>query len=251
MDPVKYPDKSEEDIAKNPSGSLLVELIFWVVALRTKTMSSKEAARFLMLLDSKLYPLQGNASVRYGNGIHTKHRHMKYHDFFVNRISKNDKVLDLGCGIGVVSYSVAQRSGATVLGIDLDRSNIEKARVDFNHDNIIYIVGNALKDLPKQKFDVVILSNVLEHIEKRGDFLKQLCLTVSPQRLLIRVPLFERDWRVPFKKELGIDYRLDPTHLTEYTHESFLGEMEEAGLKITHLESRWGEIWAEVIPDDS
>jgi len=248
MEPIKHPDKSEGATLVKPYRSLLVELMYWVAFYRTKTLSAKEAARFVMLLDSKLYSLQGNAAVRYGNGIHTKHRHMQYHDFFVNRIIKNEKVLDVGCGIGAVSYAVAQRSGAIVIGIDLNLSNIEKARVGFNHANIVYIVGDALTDLPQNKFDVVILSNVLEHIENRIDFLKRLCLTVSLKRLLIRVPLFERDWRVPLKKELGIDYRLDSTHFTEYTHESFSDEMKEAGLIITHLESRWGEIWAEAVP---
>lgn len=231
-----------------PYRSILVELIFWVAFWGIKTMSAKGAVRFLMLLDNRLYSLQGSAAVKYGDGIHTKHRHTKYHDFFVNRISKNEKVLDVGCGMGAVSYSVAHKSGAYVIGIDHNKRNIEKARIDFSHDNIVYIVGDALASLPNDKINVIILSNVLEHIEMRVDFLIQLCKTVSPQRLLIRVPLFERDWRVPLKKELGIDYRLDKTHFTEYTHESFSDEMNEAGLRITHLESRWGEIWAEVVP---
>jgi len=242
-------DKLDSDVLVNPRRVLLVELIYWIMFFRIKIMSPEEAARFLMLFDNKLYSLQGRAAVRYGNGIHTKHRHMQYHDFFVNRITKNEKVLDVGCGIGAVSYDIAQKSGAIITAIDLNPKNIEKAKAEFNHSNIEYIVGDAFTDLPEKKFEVVILSNVLEHIEKRAFFLKRLCLTVSPKRLLIRVPLFERDWRVPLKKELGIDYRLDSTHFTEYTHESFFREMKEAGLAITHLESRWGEIWAEVIPD--
>jgi len=248
MESNKPRDDPKEDLPAKPYGSFLVDLICRVVSIRTKTLSAKEGARFLMYLDRKLYPLQGNAAVRYGNGIHTKHRHMKYHDFFVNRISKKEKVLDIGCGIGAVSYAVAKKTGATVTGIDISRSNIEKAKAEFNHQNIKYIVGDALTDLPQNKFDVVILSNVLEHIDKRVDFLKQLFLISSPKRVLIRVPLFERDWRVPLKKELGIDYRLDSTHFTEYTYKSFLAEMKEAGLTIIHLESRWGEIWAEAVP---
>jgi len=58
----------------------------------------------------------------------------------------------------------------------------------------------------------------------------------------------ERDWRVPLKQELGIDRRLDPTHFIEYTLESFAAEMEEANLRVTHQEVRWGEIWAEAVP---
>ena len=56
-------------------------------------------------------------------------------------------------------------------------------------------------------------------------------------------------WRVPLKEELGIDYRLDPTHRIEYTVEGFAEEIETAGLKIAYQEIRWGEIWAEVVGD--
>jgi hypothetical protein len=72
--------------------------------------------------------------------------------------------------------------------------------------------------------------------------------SVHPERILIRVPLFERDWRVPLKKELGVEWRLDDTHETEYTLESFASEMQEAGLAVKHLEVRWGEIWVELFP---
>ena len=102
--------------------------------------------------------------------------------------------------------------------------------------------------VPDGSFSVIILSNVLEHLPERPSFLRQLYQNTKPDRLLIRVPLFERDWRVPLKRELGVEWRLDPTHETEYTIESFAQEMAEAQLQITYQEVRWGEIWAEVVP---
>ena len=60
--------------------------------------------------------------------------------------------------------------------------------------------------------------------------------------------MFNRDWRVPLKKELGLPYLLDDTHFTEYTQESFEQEMTSSGLSVVHLEVRWAEIWAEVVP---
>ena len=66
--------------------------------------------------------------------------------------------------------------------------------------------------------------------------------------MIIRVPLFERDWRVPLKREIGVDYRLDSTHFIEYTQEGFLEELREAKLKATHVEVRWGEIWSVAAP---
>ena len=87
---------------------------------------------------------------------------------------------------------------------------------------------------------------MLEHLPRRPEFLSKLKQLPGIERLLVRVPLFERDWRVPLKQELGIEWRLDPTHETEYTLESFAEEVREAGLQVGHLEVRWGEIWCEL-----
>jgi hypothetical protein len=106
-------------------------------------------------------------------------------------------------------------------------------------------VGDVLKDLPKSTFDVAILSNVLEHLPDRPVFLRRLAGVTQVPRFLIRVPLFERDWRVPLKQELGVEWRLDNSHETEYTLESYCKEMAAAGLHIVHQEVRWGEIWTE------
>ena len=92
---------------------------------------------------------------------------------------------------------------------------------------------------------------MLEHLSKHSIFLSKVWNKVNPKRMLIRVPLFERDWRVPLKKELGVEWRLDPTHEAEYTIESWAQEIEEAGLTVAHQEIRWSEIWAEVVKDVS
>ena len=178
--------------------------------------------------------------------MHTKHRHMNYHRFFSDRISETDRVLDIGCGIGAVAHHVATVTGALVVGVDDNERNLERARRQFAHPRIEYRCGDALKTLPDETFDVVILSNVLEHLPERPAFLRRAVAATGARRLLIRVPLFERDWRVPLKRELGLDWRLDDDHETEYTLESFQEEMREAELEIRHLEVRWGEIWAEV-----
>lgn len=193
--------------------------------------------------------LEGQLAVAYGGGLHTKHRHMRYHDFFVNRIRTGERVLDIGCGIGAVAHAVAEKSNAEVVGIDMSKANIAVAHHRHSHPRVRYLVGNALQDLPGERFDVVILSNVLEHLSERPAFLRRLQEVVRPSRFLIRVPLFERDWRVPLKRELGVEWRLDSTHETEHTLDSFAEEMTAAKLRIIHQEVRWGEIWAEGVPD--
>lgn len=230
------------------STSQLEALAYQVVSRRAGDLSAKESLAMLFRLDTRFYSLQGKKAVEFGGGLHPKYRVMSYRGFFVNQIRHDEKVLDIGCSFGAVAFEVAEKSAAHVLGMDLDSDFIDKARQLYPHPRVEYRVGDALQELPDGPFDVVILSNVLEHLPGRPAFLRRVVETARPERILIRVPLFERDWRVPLKKELGVEWRLDPTHETEYTLESFRAEMMQAGLSISHQEVRWGEIWAVVVP---
>ncbi len=218
------------------------------IAARAGTLPPDEALRFLFRIDAFLYALQGQKSMAYGDGVHTKHRHIRYHDFFVERIQQGDKVLDLGCGRGELAADIAERAGGDVLAIDMNAESIAVARSRYDQPGLEFAVGEAFSDLPRRAFDVVVLSNVLEHLPGRPAFLRRIIETIRPGRILIRVPLFERDWRVPLKKELGVEWRLDPTHETEYTVESFSSELAEAGLTVKDQRICWGEIWAEAVP---
>ncbi len=211
--------------------------------------SSHAAMRALLEIDDDLTLIINQVAMRYDDGVHVKHRLMKYHDFFVEYIHRNERVLDIGCGYGAVAYSIASRAGAIVNGIDFNAENIAEARRRFQHANLTFIEGDALKDLPRESFDAVVLSNLLEHIEYRVEFLTEVRRGLTPKHLLLRVPMFNRDWRVPLRKELGMHYFSDGTHCTEYTRESFEEEMRVAGLSITHMQINWGEIWAEVRPN--
>lgn len=225
---------------------ILEKLLVRTVGCRVRTLPPVDGLRFLFRLDEGLYHYQKKQAGAYGGGIHPKHRLTRYHDFFADRVRACERVLDIGCGIGAVAYDVAEKVGAYVVGIDLNPANIAQARQRYAHPGVEYRVGDALQELPDDPFDVVILSNVLEHLPERPAFLRRVQEVARPSRFLIRVPLFERDWRVPLKRELGVEWRLDPTHETEYTLETFAAEIAEAGLIVTHQEVHWGEIWAEV-----
>lgn len=234
--------------AKRLSVERFIQLVLLLVRGHIKGKSPAEALKVLFILDARLYTEQSLLAVAYDGGIHTKHRHMNYHDFFCERVNEDDHILDIGCGIGAVAYDLS-RVAEQVVGVDFNAESINIARQRYQNPNLTFYVGNALEVLPDEQFSVVILSNVLEHLSGRPAFLRRVRDTVRPERILIRVPVFERDWRVPLKKELGVEWRLDRTHETEYTLETFAQEMLEANLHIDHLEVRWGEIWSEVLPN--
>ena len=202
--------------------------------------------RHLLTIDDDLTGLINQLALRYDDGVHAKHRLMKYHDFFVERIARGERVLDVGCGYGAVAYSIADRAGALVTGIDCSSANIAAARSRFRHASLRFIEGLAPCGVPEEPFDVVVASNVIEHIDDRVGFMTAIQRRVGASRWLIRVPMADRDWRVPLRRELGLCAFSDRTHFTEYTRASFDAEMRDAGLSIRCLQINWGEIWAEV-----
>jgi len=201
-----------------------------------------EGLRRLLRLDDHLHERVDGLAMDLDGGVHAKHRLTGYHDFFVAHVHAGDRVLDVGCGKGELAGDLATRGGADVTGIDISRPSLEFARR--RYPGVEFIEADVLTWEPPHDYDVVVLSNVLEHIAPRVDLLRRLRSAVRPTRFLIRVPSEERDWLVPLRKELGLPHFSDPTHETEYTVEQLRSELHEAGLGIAELEQRWGEIWA-------
>ncbi len=179
-------------------------------------------------------------AVKENNGIHPKHQILNYHQFFIDNIGPDDKVLDIGCGNGACAFDLAKKA-RKVVGIDISKKNIEAARKKFNSKNLEYILGDATSYDFNGKFDAIVLSNVLEHIDKRVEFLEKI-KNLAP-KILIRVPLITRDWLSTYKKEKGLSYKLDPTHFIEYTEENLGEEINKAGIKIENLYIKFGEAY--------
>jgi SAM-dependent methyltransferase len=204
--------------------------------------------RELLAIEADLQGIVDETAMRYEGGIHPKHRLTRYHDFFVERVRAGERVLDVGCGYGAVAYSVAVRAAAVVVGVDIDPGNIAAARRRYTHPRLTFVVGDATRDVGHEGFDVVIASNLIEHLDDRAAFYRALQARARPRRWLVRVPMVDREWQVSLRRELGLPYFSDVSHFTEYTRQSFEAEVHAAGFAVTHLQVNWGEIWAELSP---
>jgi 2-polyprenyl-3-methyl-5-hydroxy-6-metoxy-1,4-benzoquinol methylase len=87
-------------------------------------------------------------------------------DFFPGREAQSVQVLDVGCGNGSQVAVPLARSGFQVMGVDPHLPSIEHARqLAKDLSNAEFLCGYA-RDLPPGRvFDVVILSEVLEHLD--------------------------------------------------------------------------------------
>lgn len=199
--------------------------------------------KFYIRLHNFSYSKISRISKDLNKGIHPKHMIMKYYRFFRENINENSNVLDVGCGNGYITFKLAKKA-RKVVGIDVDKRSIKFAKKFHNLENINYILGDVIVYKFTEKFDFCILSNVLEHINKRVEFLKK--IKEISNVILIRVPMINRSWLPLFEKELGLDYRSDQTHFIEYTLESFRKELTLAELKLKSYSVQFGEIWARV-----
>ena len=88
---------------------------------------------------------------------------------FVTSVCKPQNVLEVGCSAGG-TLSVFKDKGCEVLGLDFDDEYLEVAR-----QNGVAVINGSLDKLNEDnKYDVIILSHVLEHIVSPIDFLKSI-----------------------------------------------------------------------------
>jgi len=216
----------------------------WLGTIRAQP-DKRKAMRQLLEVYGDAYVGADLGAIAYDGGVHAKHRLMRYHDFFVERVEVGERVLDVGCGKGELAHDLAERAGAEVVAIDRSPWAIEFARTRFAHPRITYVEADAIAYVPDEPVDVAVLSNVLEHIAPRGELLRALRDRAGARRLLVRVPVLERDWTVPLRQELGLQHFSDREHQVEYDEALLRAELDEAGWTMGEPRHVWGELWAE------
>ena len=93
------------------------------------------------------------------------------------------KLLDVGCGTGAYLLA-AQALGITGRGVEPSESHSRIGRERFGLD---ITTGYLLPQEMSERFDIVILSHVIEHIYEPGDFLARLATVLAPGGVLVIV----------------------------------------------------------------
>lgn len=118
-----------------------------------------------------------------------------------------EHILDLGCGPGVSSFELAERTGAQTLGLDFSERMIDRARMrhraEFSHlDRLRFVQGDAAAmALPDQSVDLVTGHSFLYLVHDRPAVLKEIRRVLRPGgRLVLMEPhaagtLSQAAWR--------------------------------------------------------
>jgi len=108
-------------------------------------------------------------------------------------------ILDVGCGTGEFVTSPIASLGYNILGIDTDKASINRAKGNNKYSNCRF----ELKDVSsiEKSFDVIILSEVLEHIPEPLPFLKNVTDKLTQNgTLIVTVP----NGHGPFELEMRL-----------------------------------------------
>jgi SAM-dependent methyltransferase len=112
---------------------------------------------------------------------------------FLN-LSSNDRVLDAGCGNGLITEYLHDRTSAFFIGIDISEEAIRQARLrtESKSARLVFSVGNMNRlDLSPQSFSAVISIDTLYYVNELEETLRQMLLLLREKGQL---GLFYTQW---------------------------------------------------------
>ena len=152
--------------------------------------------------------------------------HTARYKFSVNYIKKNDKVLDVACGIGYGSYIIAKDvPEVRVIGIDIQEMAISYAKRFYNSNKIEFKQMDCLSlPFPESSFDVITAFEIIEHLYQYNDFLNNINRLLKIEGILLI--------STPNENVTPFDPEKYPFHVRHFTAAEFKKMLENHGFKV-------------------
>ncbi len=159
---------------------------------------------------------------------------------------KGKTVLDVGCGGGILSESMAEM-GATVTGIDLAEDALEVAKLHLLEGNIEVdyqkMSAEALAEKSPAQYDVITCMEMLEHVPDPASIIRACAKLVKPNGYVFFSTL-NRNPKAYLFAIVGAEYILNmlpkgthnydklirPSELTAWTRQAGLNALDIIGL---------------------
>ena len=163
------------------------------------------------------------------------------------------RILDIGCGAGLLCEPLT-RLGAQVIGVDPSESNISVAKLhaERGHLSIDYRCTTIEEMDPRERFDIVLAMEVVEHVANVGMFLDRCAALLKPSSMLVASTI-NRNWKSFALAIVGAEYVLrwlprgthqwdkfvTPAELTHHLERNKLAVSDQAGVVYNPLADKW------------
>ncbi|MET0970502.1 MAG: bifunctional 2-polyprenyl-6-hydroxyphenol methylase/3-demethylubiquinol 3-O-methyltransferase UbiG [Tardiphaga sp.] len=163
------------------------------------------------------------------------------------------RMLDIGCGAGLLCEPFT-RLGADVIGIDPSATNIAAAKLHAakSHLAIDYRCTTVEEMDGRERFDIVLAMEVVEHVVDVGAFLDRCAQLLKPGGMMV-VSTLNRNWKSFALGIVAAEYVLrwlprgthqwdkfvTPDELTRHLERNKLGITEQSGVVYNPLADKW------------
>ena len=170
-----------------------------------------------------------------------------------NNFLKDLKILDIGCGGGLISEPLA-RLGGEVTGIDASEKNIKVAKLHSkkNNLNINYLNRSPEQLNNSEKFDIILNLEVVEHVENVDLYIKS-CSNLLNKNGIMFTATLNRTIVSYIKAIVGAEYILrwlaigthdwkkfiKPEELEKKLSSANFSTIDVKGLEFNPLFSKW------------
>lgn len=154
---------------------------------------------------------------------------------------KRKEILDVGCGVGTVDFYMA-KNGANVLGLDISHRGVQIARRNAKSlgvsGRVKFKVMNFPYKVPVGAYDMVVCTEVLEHLPEDSLAVRKMQKLLKPKGLIIASSpstnslLYRLGMLKGFDSEVG--------HLRRYTQQSYAKIFEKERLTILYSKRTQG-----------
>lgn len=148
-------------------------------------------------------------------------------------------LLDVGCGAGVFSNAIKQRTGCEVWGIEPVAAEAEEARKVLNQVRTGFF--EDVIETIDQQFDIICFNDVLEHMPDPYNALKLSLKLLTPDGIIIasmpNILHYQAFFDILTKKDFKYEDAgiMDRTHLRWFTRKSMVRMFEECGYQVKEV----------------
>ena len=166
---------------------------------------------------------------------------------------KNISILDIGCGGGLLCEPL-KRLGADITGMDASKNNIEIAKLHAKEMNlnINYIHSSPENFKSKNKFDVILNMEIVEHVASVNLFIQN-CSEIIKKNGIMFISTINRNLKSYLFAIIGAEYVLRwlpigthdwnkfivPNELELITNKKNFKTDEIIGMKFNPLNNKW------------